>query len=113
MVQQAFDFRWSRVSIIWTTCAVFAILLVHLGAFLMKTNGAYKEAIKAIESDSLILSQTGKIISFSYFVTGTFQSTGESNFMIGVIGKKKGINVEASVYGDGESYSINQLEVFD
>jgi hypothetical protein len=104
-----FDLSWSKVSIIWTTCAVGAMIIVHIGG-LFKISGAYKTARESIIHDSQIINEIGEVTHFTYLVTGGFTTNGYSNMDIGVIGKKGRTYVKAIVYGqDGEYYTDELL----
>lgn len=111
MVKLAFDFSWARISIIWTICALGAMLLVHLGAISLRYNGAYKSAIQSIREDKTILMEAGEIIDFSYMLSGNFTTRGTSNINIGIIGSNKSLRVTAVVEGSNGYYQTKELEI--
>ena len=105
-----FNFSWSKVSIIWTTCAIGAMIMVHLVG-LFKITGAYKTAKESIINDSKIVNEIGEVTHFTYLVTGGFTSSGYSNMDIGVIGKKGRTYIKAIVYGQDGEYYTDELTI--
>ena len=103
-----FDLSWSKVSIIWTTCAIGVMIMVHLGG-LFKISRAYKTARESIIHDSKIINEIGEVKHFTYMVTGGFTTNGYSNMDIGVIGKKGRTYIKAIVYGQDGDYYTDEL----
>ena len=110
MVKGMFDFRWSRISIIWTFTAIVFMTIVHLGGFLMKSNGAYRTAIASIKNDNEIIQKTGGIRDLTYIVTGHFTTNGYSSLKIGVIGQSESFYVNTFLFGKNGVYSIDKIE---
>jgi hypothetical protein len=112
MIKQVFDFRWQRVSIIWTVCAFGGMAIVHLGAVMMKNMGAYHCAVKAIREDKELTKRIGEIEGFTYMVTGhATTGNGYSELNFGVIGTKESIDVKAIIKGHSGSYIPNKIVV--
>lgn len=108
-ITQIFDFSWSRVSIIWTFCALGGMLIVHMIGLGMGSTGAYKEAIKSLKTDESINSQVGEILDFSYMITGNTTTSGRSNLNIGIIGDKENLKVTVVVDGNDGVYKTKKI----
>jgi len=113
MIQNTFDFRWEKISIYWTICAVGAMLIVHLGSLMMSSSGAYKSAVVEIKNDSTIKNRTGGIVGFTYMVTGNFTTHGHSKLNIGVLGKSNSFFVDAEVFGENGDYETDKLTIVE
>jgi hypothetical protein len=110
MIQIAFDFSWRRISVLWTMCAVFGMILMLLGG-LMKQSDAYKVAIDSIKTDNEISERTGKIIQFTSTISGNVSSHQTSKLNIGVIGEKESFWVTAHVDPTENGYITTELEI--
>lgn len=113
MTRQAFDFQWSRVSIMWTVCAFVAMMAVHLESFIMKSNDAYECAVAAIDQNQRIHDIIGETEHYSYIVTGHETSEGVSEIRFGVIGSKDKVKIVALVDGHAGVYVTNKILVAD
>ena len=56
LIRTAFDFSWRRISVLWTMCAVFGMLILLLGN-MIKLSDPYKVAIESIQKDDEIASK--------------------------------------------------------
>jgi hypothetical protein len=113
-IKQAFDFSWRRVSVIWTCCALFGMLIVHIGSLVLKSTGAYKCAVQEIRMSKSILQQIGEIKGFSYMITGhTTSGNGFSELNIGVIGTNKSLNIKAEIEGVNGAYVPSKILIED
>jgi len=111
-ITQLFDFRWARISVLWTVVALFGMLIVHAGSILMRSTGAYECAIGAIKSNEKIIQEIGEVKSFAYMITGhTTSGMGFSELSIGVIGTRKGVYVKAIIEGFNGNYVPTSLTV--
>jgi hypothetical protein len=110
LVQTAFDFSWRRVSVIWTMCFAFGMIIVFLGS-LIKTSDVYKVAINSIKTDKEIIGRTGKIIHFTTVISGNISNYKASKINIGVIGQKESFWVTAHVDPTGDGYETTELEI--
>jgi hypothetical protein len=110
MVQNAFDFSWKRISVLWTMCAVFGMVLMLLGG-LMKQSDAYKVAIDSLNSDNEISERTGKIIHFTSIVSENVSSHQTSKINIGVIAEKESFWVTAYLEPTEDGYITTKLEI--
>jgi hypothetical protein len=109
-VKTAFDFSWRRVSVLWTMCSAFAMVLVFLGG-LMKTSDAYKTAVNSIETDKDIIQRAGEIIQFTSMISGNISNHQTSKINIGVIGQKESFWVTAHVDPTDDGYVTTELEI--
>jgi hypothetical protein len=110
MIQTAFDFSWRRISVLWTMCAVFGMVLMLLGG-LMKQSDAYKVALESIKADKEIAEKTGKIIQFTSTISGNVSNNKTSKLNIGVIGQKESFWVTAHVDPTEDGYITTELEI--
>jgi len=110
VIQTAFDFSWRRVSVLWTMCAAFGMVIMFLGG-LMKTSDAYKVAIESIMMDKEITERTGEIIQFTTVISGNISNHQTSKINIGVIGQKESFWVTAHVDPTDEGYETTELEI--
>lgn len=106
-----FNFSWSRVSLMWTFCAIVFMFIVHASALGMRSSGAYKEAVRYLKADKNIINQTGEILDFTYLITGNATSEGRSNLNFGIIGEKKNIKVSVAVNGSDGVYITKRIGV--
>jgi hypothetical protein len=97
MTRQAFDFQWSRVSIMWTVCAFIAMIAVHVESFIMKSTEAYDCAVAAIAQNQKIHDIIGETVRYSYIVTRHENAEGISEIRFGVIGSKDKVKLVAFV----------------
>jgi hypothetical protein len=108
VIRAAFDFSWRRISVLWTMCAVFAMILMLLGS-LMKLSDAYQVAIDSIQSNREIIQRTGEIVQFTSVVAGTISNHQTSKFEIGVIGQKESFWVTVQLYPTEDGYQTTEL----
>lgn len=86
--------------------------IVHLGAVMMKSMGAYDCAVKAIKEDKELAERIGEIEGFTYMVTGhATTGNGYSELNFGVIGTKESIDVKAVIEGHSGSYIPHKIVV--
>lgn len=111
LIEVLFDFRWHRVSVLWTGVCVNGMILVFLASLMIKPHGAYETAIKSIEEDEEVARRTGGIIHFSSVVTGNTSTVGISNLYIGIVGRNESFWIRATVEATGDRYETTGLEI--
>ncbi len=112
LIRTAFDFSWRRISVLWTMCAVFGMVILLLGN-MIKFSDPYKVAIESIQTDDEIAERTGEIVQFTSMISGNVSNHQSSKLHIGVIGQKESFWVTVYVDPTEDGYKMNYLVIHE
>lgn len=110
--------RWRTPLIVIVCVAVFAGFIYTIFSFAtgaMKNSGAYKEAVRVIEKDSVVLAKTGGIKGYDDFVTGNISTVngdaGNANLTIGIKGQKADADVNVTLVKSNGIWSVTSMAI--